>query len=177
MSTTTIEDQLADVRRQIARLQALAQSGLVADGARIQRHLDALHQDETSVLAAVRRAPDEVEEKLGQLRTRVDIAELSLTADLSGDWPTFVAAVEAELDSWDTYLERLQTSVATRAWEARAQAETAIAEVRTRRIAVDAHLAQAPERTGDTWQEQRARVTVARDELEEKTDELSTKLN
>ena len=85
--------------------------------------------------------------------------------------------MEAELDSWDTYLERLQTSVATRAWEARAQAETAIAEVRTRRIAVDEHLAQARERTGDTWQEQRARVTVARDELEEKTDELSTKLN
>ena len=85
--------------------------------------------------------------------------------------------MEAELDSWDTYLERLQTSVATRAWEARAQAETAIAEVRTRRIAVDEHLAQARERTGDPWQVQRARVTVARDELEEKTDELSTKLN
>ena len=176
MSTTTItiEDELAEVRRRIDCMQVCAQAcGLP----RVRRHLDALEHEEASVRAAARQASGEVEEKLGQLRTRVDIAELSLTADLSGDWPTFVAAVEAELDSWDTYLERLQTSVATRAWEARAQAETAIAEVRTRRIAVDAHLARAPERTGDTWQDQCARVTVARDELEEKTDELSTKLN
>ena len=57
MSTTTIEDQLAEVRRRIARLQALAQTGLVAERARIQRHLDALHQEEASVLAAVRGAP------------------------------------------------------------------------------------------------------------------------
>jgi hypothetical protein len=85
--------------------------------------------------------------------------------------------VEAELDSWDTYLERLQTSVAAKAWEARAHSETAIAEVRTRRIAVDKHLAHSRERTGEAWQEQRNRVTAARDELEHKTDELSTKLN
>ena len=176
MSTTTItiEDQLAEVRRRIDCMQACAQAcGLP----RVQRHLDALQHEEASVRAAARHAPGEVEEKLAQLGTRVDIAEHSLTADLSGDWPTFVAAVEAELDSWDTYLERLQTSVATSAWESRARAETAIAEVRTRRIAVAAHLGQAPERTGDTWREQRARVAVARDELEEKTDELSTKLN
>ena len=173
-TTITIEDELAEVRRRINCMQVCAQAcGLP----RVRRHLDALQHEEASVRAAARQAPGEVEDKLGQLRTRVDIAEHSLTADLSGDWPTFVAAVEAELDSWDTYLERLQTSVATRAWEARAQAETAIAEVRTRRIAVDEHLAHARERTGDTWQEQRARVTVARDELEEKTDELSTKLN
>jgi hypothetical protein len=177
MSTTTIEDKLAEVSRRIARLQVLAQTGLVAERARIQRHLDALHQEEASVLAAARQTPDEVEEKLGQLRTRLAVAENSLAADVSDEWTTFAAAVEDELRSWDTYLERLQTSVATRAWEARAQAETAIAEVRTRRIAVDEHLAQARERTGDPWQVQRARVTVARDELEEKTDELSTKLN
>ena len=47
----------------------------------------------------------------------------------------------------------------------------------TRRIAVDEHLSHARERTGDAWQEQRKRVTAARDELEQKTDELSTKLN
>ena len=116
MSTTTItiEDELAEVRRRINCMQVCAQAcGLP----RVRRHLDALQHEETSVRAAARHAPGEVEEKLGQLRTRVDIAEHSLTADLSGDWPTFVAAVEAELDSWDTYLERLQTSVAARAWE------------------------------------------------------------
>jgi hypothetical protein len=54
MSTTTIEDQRAEVRRRIARLQALAQTRPAAGRARIQRHLDALHQEEASVLAAVR---------------------------------------------------------------------------------------------------------------------------
>ena len=117
MSTTTIEDQLAEVRRRIDRLQALAQTGLVAERARIQRHLDALHQEEASVLAAARRAPDEVEEKLGQLRTRLAVAENSLAADVSDDWTTFAAAVEDELRSWDTYLERLQATAVAKAWE------------------------------------------------------------
>ena len=176
MSTITIsiEDQLAEVRRRIDCMQVCAHAcGLP----RVPRHLDALEHEEASVRAAARQASGEVEEKLAQLKTRVDIAEHSLTADLSGDWPTFVTAVESELDSWDTYLERLQTSVAAKAWTARAQAETAIAEVRTRRIAVDEQLAHARDCTGDAWQEQRKRVTAARDELEEKADELSTKCN
>jgi hypothetical protein len=172
--TTTIEDQLAEVRRRINCIQACAQAcGLP----RLRGHIDALHEAEASVRAAARQAPGEVEEKLGRLRTRVDVAEHSLSADVSGDWPTFVVAVEAELDTWDTYLERLQTSVAAKAWKARAQAETAIAEVRTRRIAVDEHLAHARDRTDDAWQEQRERVTAARDELEQKVDQLSTKFN
>ena len=57
MSTTTIEDQLAEVRRRIDRLQALAQAGVAAESARIQRHLDALHQEEASVLARRARPP------------------------------------------------------------------------------------------------------------------------
>ena len=173
MSTTTIEDQLAEVRRRIDRLQAFAQA---CGRPRIQRHLDALHQEEASVLAAARQAPDEVEEKLGQLRTRLDVAEHSLAADVSDDWATFAAAVEDELRSWDTYLERLQTSVATRAWSARAQAEAAIADVRTRRIAVDERLAQARERPVTPGRNS-AHVTAARDELEQKADELSAKFN
>jgi len=173
-ATITIEDQLAEVRRRIDCMQACAQAcGLP----RVRRHLDALDEAEASVRAAARQAPDEIDEKLSQLTTRVDVAEHSLTADLSGDWPTFVAAVEAELDTCDTYLERLQTSVAAKAWEARAQAETAIAEVRTHRIAVDEHLAHARDRTDDAWEEQRQRVTAARDELEQKVDQLSTKFN
>ena len=93
MSTTTLEDQLADVRSRIARLQALGRTGLVAERARIQRHLDALHQEEASVLAAVRGDPDEVEEKFGQLRTRLAVAENSLVADVSDEWTSFAAAV------------------------------------------------------------------------------------
>ena len=177
MSTTTIEDQLADVRRQIARLQTLAQSGLVAERARIQRHLDALHQEETSVLAAARRAPEEVEEKLGQLRTRLSVAENSLAADVSDEWTTFAAAVEDELRSWDTYLERLQATAAANAGNARERAEAAIADVRTQRIAVYDRLAQARANVDGAWHEQRNHVSAERDELEHKAAELSADFN
>ena len=177
MSTTTIEDQLADVRRRIARLQALAQTGPVAEIARIQRHLDALHQEEASVLAAVRGAPDEVEEKLGQLRTRLAVAENSLVADVSDEWTTFAAAVEDELRSWDTYLERLQATAVAKAGNARERAEAAIADVRTQRIAVYDRLAQAREDVNGAWHEQRNHVSSARDELEQKADELSARIN
>lgn len=146
MSTTTIEEQLARVRHRIERLHS---SGAAP---RLQRHLDLV---------------EDVEQRLAQLKTRLDVAERSLAADASGDWATFAAAVEAELESWDTYLERLQTTVATRAWHAREQAEAAIGDVRSRRLAVDDSLAHGV----------RERVTEARDELEQKADELSAKLN
>jgi hypothetical protein len=178
LTITTIEDQLAEVRFRIGRMQARADAGVGADVLpRIQRHLDALRQDEASVRAAGRHAPDEVEEKLGRLKARLDVAEHSLSADLSDDWATFAAAVEEELRSWDTYLERLQTSVAANAWKTREHAETAIADVRSRRIAVEQRLAQACDGAGDAGREQRERVTAARDELARKAHQLPTKLN
>ena len=156
MSTTTIEEQLAGVRRRIEELQV---SGGVP---RLQRHLDLL---------------DEVEQKLAQLKARIDVAERSLAADVSGDWATFAAAVEAELESWDGYLERLQTTVATKAWHAREQAEAAIGEVRDRRIVVEERLAQARDAGGDGWRKQREHVGAARVALEQKADEVSAKLD
>jgi chromosome segregation ATPase len=152
---TTIEEQLMKVRGRIEQLHA---SGGTP---RLQRHLDLV---------------DDIEQKLAQLKTRIDVAERSLAADVSGDWATFAAAVEAELESWDTYLERLQATVAAREWHAREQAEKAIGDVRSRRIAVDERLAQARDAADGTWQEQRARVSTARDELEQKADDLSAKL-
>ena len=156
MSTTTIEEQVAEVRQRIQQLHA---SG---PAPRLQRHLDLV---------------DEIEQSLAQLKARLDIAERSLDADVSTDWATFAAAVEAELESWDTYLERVQTTVAARAWHAREQAEAAIGEVRGRRLDVDESLAEAHGAAEGGWPEQRERVSTARDELEQKADELSAKLN
>ena len=172
MSTTTIDDQLAEIRRRIDRLEAGARAGRP----RIWRHLHALHQEEASLRAALRQeASDEVEEKLGQLKTRLDVAEHSLEADASEDWAAFAAAVEAELHSWDTYLERFQASVAAQAWKTRDQAEEAIGDVRNRRIVVGERIAQARYSAGFASQSARKRITAARDELERKADELSAK--
>ena len=108
---------------------------------------------------------------------RLDVAEHSLEADGSAELATLAAAVEAELRSWDTYLERLQTSVAAKTWKAREQAEAAISDVRSRRIAVGERLAQALYTAGGTSQEARKRITAARDELEQKAAELSANFN
>ena len=176
MSTTVIDEQLAEIRRRIDRLRAREHAPALAERARIRRHLAVLHDGEASVRTAVRHAPEEVAEKLGQLRTRLDVAEHSLTVDVSDNWATFAAAVDAELRSWDTYLERLQTSAAAKAWKVREQAEAAIGDVRSRRIEVDERLAQARDAADDSSEDAWKRVTSARDALEQKADELSARI-
>ena len=174
MRTTNIDEELAGVRRRIDLLEGLVQTGAAAGAApRIQRHVNALHEQEAAVLAADGQAPDEVEELLGRLKTRLAIAEHAAAADVSDDWTTFAAGVEGELRSWDTYLERLQASAVSHAWTMRERAEAAIGDVRRRRIAVYTQLAQPRKHVADDWQEHRNRVTAARDDLEQKADELS----
>ena len=173
MSTTTSDDQLAEIRRRIDRLQAFAQAGPAENSPRIRRHLDALRREEATMVA---EAPDHVDEKVGQLKTRLTVAENAVAADISDDWTTFARAVEDELRSWDTYLERLQTTAATKDGNARERAEAAIADVRTRRIAVHDRLAQARKNVNAAWREQRNHVSAARDELERKADELPAKV-
>ena len=175
MSTTTIKDPIQDARRRIDRLHAFAHSGVAADSSRIRRHLDALHREEALVLAADPDAPEEIEERLGQLRTRLAVAETALVADISEEWTTFAAAVEDELRSWGIYLERLQATAA-KAGNARERAEAAIADVRTERIAVHDRLAQARKDVNGAWHEQRSHVSAARDELGRKADELPAKV-
>jgi hypothetical protein len=173
--TTTVEGQLSELRRRVGRLSALARTGAAGDPARIERHVDALRRHETRLLAADGDEADQFEEKLWQMKTRLTVAECSLAADASDDWTSFAAAVEDELRGWDTYLERLQATAARRT-ELRDPAEAAIGDVRSRRIAVDARLARAHAVARETWQEQRARVGAARDELERRADELSMTL-
>jgi DNA repair exonuclease SbcCD ATPase subunit len=175
MSTTTIEDQLTELRRRADRLQGLAAE--IAESTRIQRHVHAVRRQEAAVLTAVRETPDVVDEKLGQLKTRLAVAERSLAADLSDDWATFAEAVEEELRSWDIHLERLQATAATLPWKARDRAEAAIGELRNHRLAVDRRLDAARAAALEVWHEQRMHVETARDELEREADELTATLN
>jgi hypothetical protein len=176
MSTTTIDDELDEIGRRIDELEAQARVGAADARPRVRRQLAALRQEKASVRAAVRTAPEEVDDRLAQLQARLGVAEHSLAADVSADRGAFEAAVEAELHSWDDYFERLQTTAATRAAKAREQAEAAIRELRTSRLAVAERLDEADAGPADGWQEQKARVTAAREELERKADELSATL-
>lgn len=171
-STTTTEERLEQIHRRIDRLQAFAQMDDAARS-RFEGHLEALRREEASAAAALRSAPESSEQQLGQLRTRLAVAEHALIADVADEWPAFTVAVEDELRSWDVYLERLQATAAEEATTGREQAEGAIADLRAQRLAVAASLAQAEEQVENAWREQRDRLGAARDELGKKADELS----
>jgi hypothetical protein len=149
----------------------------VSDRTRVARHLDALHHAEASVVTAANRSHEEAEERFGRLMTRLAVAERSVAADVSDEWTAYANAVEDELRSWDTYLERLQATAVANAWEGRDRAENALADVRTKRIAVYGVLDQARKDVNGAWHEQRNNVNTARAELEQKADELSANLN
>jgi hypothetical protein len=176
MTSTTVEEELAEIREHIDRLEARAKSGGAEARAWIQSHLAALRQEEAAVVAATREASAEVEGKVAQLRTRLEVAENSLAADAEQARSSFAAAVEEELQSWDAFFERLQTTAATRAGQAREQAEAAIRDLRSRRLAIAKGLEQLRAISGAAWLEQRKRLSLAREELEHKADELSANL-
>jgi chromosome segregation ATPase len=84
--------------------------------------------------------------------------------------------VEAELHGWDAAIERLQTRAATKAQEAREQAEAEIAALRRARNRAAEHLTALPA-SSDAWHEQKNRVTEALDDLERKIREAAVKFN
>lgn len=128
------------------------------------------------MLAAARRTPAHVDDRVERLRSRLEVAERSLDADLAEDRSAFTAAVEAELHSWDVFAERLQASAAARTGAARNQAEAGITALRRQRLAVTERLDNLRAAPWETWREQRMRVTAAREELERMADDLSASL-
>ena len=171
MSTTTVDDELEQIRRRIDRLSACART----DTPRVWRHLEPLRQAEGAVLAALRQRPGgTAEEELERLKMRLEIAEHSVEADVADDWATFAAAVEAELRSWDVYLEQLQTGAAVRAQKARERAEAAISDLRSRRIEAGERLARVSRPAGAVSEVARKRITAARNELDKRAAALTT---
>ena len=175
MVTTTVADRLAEMQSQIEELEAKGAAGSAEAKARIQRRLAALREQESSAHAAAKDRVDAFEEKFEEFEARLQVARSSVAAELSHDRQTFVDAVEHELQKWDTYFERLQAQAAWRASGAREQAEAAISDLRRRRNAIAARLAEVRPVSADGWEEQKRRIETARDELERKANELSAK--
>ena len=175
MPTTTIEERLAEIGRQIDGLEAKARGGGDDARSRIQRQLGALRRQEAAVRAAAHDGTEAFEERFQQFEARLHVAESSLTADLAEDRKQFADAVENELHSWDTYFERLQAQTAMRAASAREQSETAISDLRRRRNILAEQLADGRTASGEAWDEQKQRIAAARDDLERRADEVSAR--
>ena len=176
MTTMTTERRLAELSRRIEALDGSARSGDELTP-RMQRHLEALRRHEARARAVIGETPEEIDGTLVQLEMRLDVAEHSQTADAADDRSTFTSAVDQELDSWDAYLERLQTSAATGAGRARPQAEAGIGELRTRRLEVERRLAELRSGSPDAGSELETRVTAARERLEQAADQLTETLS
>jgi hypothetical protein len=177
MPTTTVEERLAEIDRQIDGLDAKARAGGGDAKSRIQRQLGALRQQEASARAAAHERAGAFDERFEQFEARFQVAQSSLATDLADNRKKFADAVENELHSWDTYFERLQAQTALRAASAREQSEAAISDLRRRRNTLAERLADARAASGDEWDEQKKRIAAARDDLERTADEVSAKFN
>jgi hypothetical protein len=177
MPTTTVEERLAEMGRQIDGLEARARAGGGDEKSRIQRQLGALRQQEASARAAAFEGAEAFDERFEQFGARFHVAQSSLAAELANNRTKFADAVENELQSWDTYFERLQAQTALRAASAREQSEAAISDLRRRRNTLADRLADGRTASGEAWEEQKKRIAEARDDLERKADEVSAKFN
>ena len=175
MPTTTVEERLAEIGRQIDGLEAKARAGGDDARSRIQRQLGALRQQEASARAAAHEGAEAFDERFEQFEARFHVAQSSLAADLADNRTKFADAVESELRSWDTYFERLQAQTAMRAASARERSEAAISDLRRSRNTLAEQLADASTASGEAWDEQKQRIAAARDDLERKADEVSVK--
>jgi hypothetical protein len=176
MTTTTVEERLAEVGRHIDELEARARAGEAEVKPRLQARVVELRRDVESAATAMRAAPGTAEDKLRELDTKVDIGRHRLQSELAEDVREFADAVEAELRDWDASIERLQTKAAGAAGSTREHAEDAIADLRQRRNRVAEHVGSARATTGEAWRAQKARVEGELDELERKAGELTAKL-
>lgn len=177
MATKTTDDLLAEIRRQIDELEARADSGAAETRARLQDTFDRLREEEASASAAVREKAEAVDERLRQLEIDIAIAENRLASELADDATSYAEVVEAELHAWDAAIERLQARAATKAQEARDQAEAEIAALRQARSQAAKRLVALRSSWQDGWQEQKALVTEALDDLERKVRAAAAKFH
>jgi hypothetical protein len=177
VATTTSEDLLAEIRRHIDDLETRSDSGTAETRARLQDRFGMLREQEASARAAVRERAAAVDEKFRQLEIDITIAENRLASEMADDATSFAKAVEAELHDWDAVMERLQTRAASKAPNARKQAEAEIAELRQPRNRAAERLTALAAASDDAWQEQKNRVTEALDDLERKVREAAVKFH
>jgi len=155
---------------------------------RVRRHLDAVWRSEATVRAALRGAPGEsryalddyagqVDYRLRMIETELDLAGAILAAEVAESPGAFAAAVDAETDVWELYVERLQGRAATRSGSARTEAEEAVRVLRHLLTALTHRLGEFRSAPADEWPESSAAVRAASDALERAVDELSDRFD
>ena len=176
MATATHE-RLGEVRRRIARLEVNAQRGTADARSRMQPYITTLRRDEESARATAREQAAAVDERLEQLDNELELAEHRVAAEFAATEDQFTDAVDAELHRWDVYLDRMQVKAAARTGIERERAETAIADLRQRRISISKSLPDVGTAAGDGWRDAKTRVLAELDALKSQADAAKRSLS
>ena len=169
MATAT-DERLDEARRRLVRLEVETRRATADAKSRMQRYIDTLRRDEESARASAHERAAAVDERIEKLDNELELAEHRVAAEFAATEEQFTGAIEAELHSWDQYLDRMQAKAAAKSGAAREQAEAAIADLRQRRVAISNSLADASTAAGEQWHEAKTRVLAELDELKSKAD-------
>jgi hypothetical protein len=176
MATAT-DERLGEVRRRIARLEVMAQRDTADARSRLQRYIDTLRRDEQSARASTHEWAAAVDERLEQLDNELALAEHRVAAEFATTQEQFTDALEAALDRWDVYLDRMQVKAAARTGIARERAEAAIADLRQRRISIGKSFSDAGTAASEGRRDAKTRVLAELDDLKSKADAAKRSLS
>ena len=169
MATAT-DERLGEARRRIVRLEVETRRATSDAKSRMQRYIDTLRRDEESARASVHERAAAIDEQIQKLDNELELAEQRVVAEFAATEEQFTDAIEAELHSWDHYLDRMQTKAAAKSGAAREQAEAAIADLRQRRVAIGKSLADVGAAAGEHWHDAKKRVLAELDDLKSQAD-------
>ena len=169
MATAT-DERLGEARRRIARLEVETRRGTSDAQSRMQRYVNSLRRDEESARLSAHERAAAVDERMEKLDNELELAEHRVAAEFAATEEQFTGAIEAELRSWDQYLDRMQAKAAATSGAVREQAEAAIAELRQRRVAIGKSFADVRTAVGEQWRDAKKRVLAELDDLKSQAD-------
>jgi hypothetical protein len=180
----SIEERLGTTAEKVDDIVAKARHARDHARARVSGRVDSLRAHEARTRTQLRElreadqagweaAAVELHLELDHLEIEMAIAEARLDSDLASDDAAFAAAVEAELDAWNTHIDALQVRAATTSHHARAQREAAIRQVRERRAAAKGKLQTFQKRLLLATPAERSQLCQAMDELDRAAEEAA----
>ncbi|HEX6257078.1 MAG TPA: hypothetical protein VFZ70_14825 [Euzebyales bacterium] len=133
----------------------------------MQPYITTVRRDEESARATAREQAAAVDERLEQLDTELELAEQRVAAEFAATEDQVTHAVDAGLHRWDAYLDRMQVKAAARTGIERERAETAIADLRQRRVAISKSFPHVGTGAGGGWRDTKTRVLAELDAAED----------
>ncbi len=169
--------RLATAGQKIDAMVAKARYAADDGKAHLSGRVDALRAHEASTRTRLRELSEadqagwqasvmELNLELDELEVGLAIAGARLDAELATDDAAFAAAVDAELNAWNTHREVMQAWAATTKQHARAKREAGIRQVRERRAAAKGKLQAFRKGPSAAVPVERAEVSQAMEDLD-----------